>query len=83
MFCLNPLGLDRYSFPLIAASYTIKAVYYQTRIASYWRWGARSVGKRVWLLALDGRNAELAGGLSSNPILSDTYHIAFSFFAAN
>jgi hypothetical protein len=29
-----------------------------------------SVGKRVRLLALDGRNAELAGGLSSNPILS-------------
>ena len=30
----------------------------------------RSVGKQVQLLALDGRNAELAGGLSSNPILS-------------
>jgi hypothetical protein len=27
-------------------------------------------GKWVRLLALDGRNAELAGGLSSNPILS-------------
>ncbi len=33
-------------------------------------WGARSVGKRVRLLALGGSNAELAGGLSSNPILS-------------
>jgi hypothetical protein len=32
--------------------------------------GVRRVGKQVRLLALDGRNAELAGGLSSNPILS-------------
>ncbi len=32
--------------------------------------GVTSVGKRVRLMALDGRNAELAGGLSSNPILS-------------
>jgi len=32
--------------------------------------GVRSVGKQVRLLALDNRNAELAGGLSSNPILS-------------
>ena len=29
-----------------------------------------NVGRQVRLLALDGRNAELAGGLSSNPILS-------------
>ncbi len=36
-------------------------------------WGARSVGKRVRLLAHDFRDAdsaELAGGLSSDPILS-------------
>jgi hypothetical protein len=55
---------------LIAASYTIKVEYDHTRIASYGHWGARSVVKRVRLMALDGRNAELAGGLSSNPILS-------------
>jgi hypothetical protein len=59
------------SFPLIAAAlYTIKIVYVHTRNASYRRWGARSVGKQVRLLALYGRDAELAGGLSSNPILS-------------
>jgi hypothetical protein len=32
--------------------------------------GLGSIGKRVRLLALNSRNAELAGGLSSNPILS-------------
>ena len=36
-----------------------------------WIGGVESKGKRVWLLALVGRNAELAGGLSSDPILSD------------
>ncbi len=45
-------------------------MYDHTCIASYRCWGVRSVGKRVWLQALDGRNAELARGLSSNPILS-------------
>jgi hypothetical protein len=50
------------SFLLIAVLYTIKVVYDHTHIASYRHWGARSVGKRVQLLALDGRNAELAGG---------------------
>ena len=55
---------------MIAASYTLKVVYDHTHIASYRRWGARSVGKQFWLLALDGRDAELAGGLSSDPILS-------------
>ncbi len=51
--------------------FTIKVAYDHTRIASYRHWGARSAGPlRVRLLALDGRNAELAGGLSSNPILS-------------
>jgi hypothetical protein len=45
-------------------------VYDLTRIASYQHWGAWSVGKRVQILALDGKNAELAGGLSSNTILS-------------
>jgi hypothetical protein len=51
-------------------------VYDHTRIASYRRWCVRSVGnpplllysevgKRVRLLALDDRNAELAEGLSS------------------
>jgi hypothetical protein len=69
MYCLNPLGFAA-SFLLIAALYTIKVVYDHTHIASYQHWGARSVGKQVRLLALDSRNAELAGGLSSNPILS-------------
>jgi hypothetical protein len=32
--------------------------------------GVGNVGKQVWLLALDVRNAELAGGFPSNPILS-------------
>ncbi len=45
-------------------------MYDHTHIASYRDWGARSVGKQVQLLALDSRNVELAGGLSSNPILS-------------
>jgi hypothetical protein len=45
-------------------------LYDHTHIASFRHWGARNVGKGVRLLALDGRNAELAGGLSSNPILS-------------
>ncbi len=67
---LPSLTVSTASFPLIAASYTIKVVYDYTCIASYVRWGARSVGRRVRLLALYGRNAELAGGLSSNPILS-------------
>ncbi len=58
------------SFPLIAASCTIKVVYNHTRIASYGRWSARSVGKPVRLLAFDSRSAELPRGLSSNPILS-------------
>ncbi len=44
---------------------------YDTRIASYRHWGARNAGLlRVGLLALDGRNAKLAGGLPSGPILS-------------
>ena len=43
----------------------LKVVYDHTRIASYRHWGARSVGGRVRLLALDSRNAEQAGGLSS------------------
>jgi hypothetical protein len=45
-------------------------VYDHTRIASYWHWWVGNVGRRVWLLALDGRNAELAGGFPSDPILS-------------
>jgi hypothetical protein len=58
------------SFLLTTASYTKKVVYDHTHIASYQRWGARSVGSLpIWLLALDGRDAELAGGLSSDPIL--------------
>jgi hypothetical protein len=36
-------------------------VYDHTHIASYWCWCVGNVGKRVQLLALDGRNAELAG----------------------
>ncbi len=45
-------------------------MYDHSRIASYRRWCVGNVGKRVQLLALDGRNAELAGGFPSNPILS-------------
>jgi hypothetical protein len=55
---------------LIAASYTIKVVCDHTHIASYRRWGVMSIGKRVGLLDHDGRDADLAGGLSSDPILS-------------
>jgi hypothetical protein len=68
MYCLLTAN-----FPLIAAWYTIKVVYDHTHIASYQHWVVRSVWKRVWLLALDGSNAELAGGLSSNPILFGTH----------
>ena len=40
-------------------------MYDYTHIASYRRWGERSAGLlRMWLLALDGRSAKLAGGLS-------------------
>jgi hypothetical protein len=39
-------------------------------IDPYRRWCVGNVGKRVRLLALDGRNAELAGSFPSNPILS-------------
>ena len=48
-------------------------MYDPTHIASYRRWGARSVGKRVHLLARDGRDAELSGGLSSDPIISSLH----------
>jgi hypothetical protein len=54
---------------LITAWHTIKVLYDHTHIASYWHCGARSVGRGVRLLALDNRNTELAGGLSSNSIL--------------
>ena len=47
---------------MTTASFTIKVVYDHTRIASYRHWGARIAGPlRVQLLALDGRDAELAG----------------------
>jgi hypothetical protein len=53
------------SFLLTTASFTIKVVYDHTRIASYRRWGERSAGLlRLRLLALNGRSAKLAGGLS-------------------
>ncbi len=57
-------------FPYDRDPYTMQVVYDHTHIASYQRWCVGNVGKRVRLLALDDRNAELAGGLSSNPILS-------------
>ncbi len=41
---------------------------FRKKISTDRRWGARSVEMRV-RLALGGRNAELAGGLSSNPFL--------------
>jgi len=57
------LNLITASFPLTTASFTIKVVYDHTRIASYRHWGARSAGQLcVGLLALDGRNVELAVG---------------------
>jgi hypothetical protein len=56
---------------LTTALFTIKVVYDHTRIASYRRWGVRSAWLlRIRLLALGGRSAKLAGGLSSDPILS-------------
>jgi hypothetical protein len=59
------------SFLLTTTSFTIKVVYDHIRIASYQHWGARSAGQmRVRLLALDGRSAKLAGGLSSDPMMS-------------
>jgi hypothetical protein len=45
-------------------------VYDHAPIASNRHWCVGNVGRRVWLLALDGRNAELAGGFPSDPILS-------------
>ncbi len=45
-------------------------MYDHTHIASYRHWGVRSAGLlHVRLLALDGRSAELAGGLPSGFIL--------------
>jgi hypothetical protein len=65
---LPSLTVSTASFLLTPASYTRKVVYDHTHIASYRRWGARSVGSlRVRLLALDGRDAELAGGCQVTP----------------
>ena len=61
-FCLNPKVLTA-SYLLTTASFTIKVVYDHTGFASYQHWVARSAGSLcVRLLALDGRDAELAGG---------------------
>ena len=75
IFCRRQYFVDAdiLSAPILltTASFTIKVVYDHTRIASYRHWGARSAGlQRIRLLALDGRSAKLAGGLSSDPILS-------------
>ncbi len=65
------LKVSTASFLLTTASFTIKVVYDHTHIASYRHWGVRSAGLlHVRLLALDGRSAELVGGLPSGPILS-------------
>jgi hypothetical protein len=61
--CLNPLGFDR-QFSYDRDPHTIKVVNDHTHIASYRRWCVGNVGERV--LALDSRNAELAGGLSGS-----------------
>jgi hypothetical protein len=63
-YCLNPLvPVDHYLVQ--------KVVYKHTHIASYRHWGARSAGQLlIRLLALDSKGAKLAGGLSSDPILS-------------
>jgi hypothetical protein len=51
------------SFLSITALITIKVVYDHTRIASYWRWGSKSVGQlHMQLLVPDGRSVGLAGG---------------------
>jgi hypothetical protein len=56
-------------------------VYDHTHIASYRHWGAGSEGQlRIRLLALDGRDAELAGSLSSDPILSGMRRTTNMFF---
>ncbi len=67
--CLNSLGFDRY-FSHDRDPYAIQVMYDHTRNASYRHWCLGNVGRRVRLLALDGRNAELAGGFPSDPILS-------------
>ncbi len=65
------LQVSTASFLLTTASFTIKVVYDHTRIASYRNWGARCAGLLcARLLVLEGRSAKLAGGLSSDPILS-------------
>ena len=42
-------------------------MYDHTRIASYQHWCVGNIGRPVRLLALDGRNAELAGGFPGFP----------------
>ena len=68
--CVNPLGFDCL-FTHDHDLHEIKIVYDHTRIASYQRWCLGNVGRPVRLLAHDGRNAGLAGGFPSDPILSD------------
>jgi hypothetical protein len=63
MININILSYDR-------DPYARKVVYDHTHIASYRIWCVGNVGKRVGLLALDGRNADLAKGFPSNPFLS-------------
>ncbi len=69
IICLDPLGFDRL-FSYDSDPYAIKVVYDHTHIASYRRWCVGNVEKQYgyWLLTV--RNAELAGGFPSNPILS-------------
>jgi hypothetical protein len=66
MIIINILSLP-FRFRLLVSHdrdpYAIKVVYNHTRIASYRRWRRKA---RMGLLALDGRNAELAGGFPSN-----------------
>ncbi len=45
-------------------------MYDHTSIASYRHWCVGNVGRQVRPLALDGRDAEIAGGFPSDPILS-------------
>jgi hypothetical protein len=60
-----PMFLDAPMFWIYFA-----VVYDHTRIASYLHWCVGKVGRRVRLLALDGRNLGLAGGFPSDPNLS-------------
>ncbi len=70
-------GPERSHLLQILPSFTVRQFFsvssYLFLLRQHWQtpsWCVENVGKWVRLLALDGRNAELAQGLPSNPILS-------------